>query len=123
MGPALPVGDDILSQLIQADFIKAVLRDARSAGIDVRVEGRSVPAALPGWADGLVAFTPVGSACDVAPALQKLVRIIDFQSRNSGVLLSYNTGKSEALCVFRGPGSQSVKRELLSVEPNWKLGL
>ena len=111
--PGTPLAD-LLYQFVQTRFMRGVMADLRECGLQAHVHLQQDAACPQGWADDIAVLLPFCDACDLEHNIRQCVPIIDTHSRRMGVSLNYDSGKTEALTVFRGKGCVAVKRRLLS---------
>ena len=98
---------------MQSVFLKALTRKLDEAGLLAKHCPNGEGAPQPAWADDVAVLAPLGHADAVVPAIRRIVQVAEEESRAGGVRLNFEAGKTEALAVFRGPGSRAVKRHHL----------
>ena len=113
--PGTPLAD-LLYQEVQTVFLDGLKKRLRQRGLIAKSCYRQSEAPIPCWADDVAVLMPYCSAEDVVPNLETLVRAADHCSRDTGVRLNYDCGKTEALVFFRGCRSLDVRREYLSCD-------
>ena len=111
--PGTPLAD-LLYQFVQTRFMQGVLADLRDCGLQAHVRLQQDVACPQGWADDIAVLLPLCDATELEQNIRACVPVVDAHSRRMGVSLNYDSGKTEALAVFRGTGCVAVKRKLLS---------
>ena len=111
--PGTPLAD-LLYQFVQTRLMRGVTADLRECGLQAHVRLQQDTACPQGWADDIAVLLPLCDATALEHSIRACVPIVDAHSRRMGVSLNYDSGKTEALAVFRGKGCVAVKRKLLS---------
>ena len=121
--PGTPIAD-LLFQEIQIIFLPGLQQRLQELNLEVKTYSREVAGPMPCWADDLAVLLPFCKACEVVDNLKTVVRTADHWSRNTGIHLNYNAGKSEAVLVFKGEGCEAEKsRYLTAAEPHVSIEL
>ena len=113
--PGTPTAD-ILFQFIQSVFLKGVTDRLREAGLLVAMPDGGDDSPQPSWADDVAILAPLGRASAVMPAVVSIVQIAEAECRAGGIHLNFGEGKTEALVIFRGPGSKGARQLHLAAE-------
>ena len=82
-------------------------------GLRCRTARMQAGAPIPGWADDLAILleTP---ASDVVATIQRTAHLAHKAMAQAGVTVNFGIGKTEVVPLLYGPGSASVRRDLLS---------
>ena len=113
--PGTPLAD-ILFQYAQSVFMHGLSKKLQAAGLQTTVCKHGAVASHPAWADDVAVLAPLTTAACVPNNVTQMVRMADVCSRQTGVALNFDAGKTECVCFFHGRGSKEVKRQVLSCQ-------
>ena len=110
--PGTPLAD-LLFAFVQAGFQSAVKQDMAEAGLVVKFAHNGREAPMPSWADDVSIMLPFCAPDQLVGYLATATAIVEHRSRQTGICLNFERGKTEALCMIRGKGSRETRRRLL----------
>ena len=113
--PGSPLAD-LLYQYVQTRFVRLSLEDLQAQGIGAQCVDCTEAARPQTWADDVALLLPICSADALEDFIQRAVPILDMRSRQVGVELNFDAGKTEVLLSVRGKRSLSTKRRLLGAD-------
>ena len=111
--PGTPLAD-LLYEEVQTIFLDGLRRRLDEHGLTACAIHSSVKAPAPCWADDVAVLLPYCTASEVVPNLKTIAHEADKLSRDTGVLLNFDPGKSEALLLFHGKDSLAMSRNYLT---------
>ena len=113
--PGTPLAD-ILFAFVQARFQRNLQQELTEEGLATTFASESASLLMPSWADDVSILLPLCHATDLVDCIQKVTKAAEHHSRATGIELNFDPGKTEIVCAVRGPGSRSVRRELLATQ-------
>ena len=113
--PGTPLAD-ILFQFAQSTFMRHLSAQLEEAGLHTKLHKQGATASHPAWAVDVAIFAPLSPAAEVQSNVGHIVRVADAGSRQTGIELNFDAGKTECVCLFHGHGSKEVRRTTLTAE-------
>ena len=86
----------------------------QQAGLQARYSEHGADIPQPAWADDVAIMAPYCTAAKVIPAVSRILRAAEAESRAGGIELNFSAGKTEVVTIFRGDGSKLVRRQYLA---------
>ena len=113
-GPGAPLAD-ILFQLALTRFHATVNEAMDEAGLRYSSVRSSAKTPIPGWADDLAIMLEAPAAA-IVDTIRQTARIAHRAMAETGVTVNFGAGKTEVVPLLYGPGSATVKQDLLAQE-------